>query len=189
MKKYAIFAIAMLLVVGLGSFQYWAVGSQLTASATVGSVDTTGVTVTAGDPAPVLVPHPVITGKPGPVGNTSYELYNTTLAETTYKENYTATVHLTNADVLGESYTYLNMKVELKNYNATSGNDVSNITSKWLTLENGRVQLTIDRDNFNSSFPAKIYITDGNYYIPEGESSGADPSFVIDVEMLDVNEW
>lgn len=178
-KKYAIFAIAMLLVVGLGSFQYWAMGTQSTATATIGSVDTIEVTVTTGSPD--IVTHPIITGKPGPVGNSSAYLYKVA-PDTTYNENYTATVYLTNTDDLGQDYTYLNMNVTLQN-----GSSV--INSKWLMLETGRIQFKIDNVNFSSSFPAYINITDGNYYIPSGETATADPSFVIDVEALDITQW
>ncbi len=39
MVKYAVLATLMLLAIGLGSFQYWAVSVQKTASATIGDVD------------------------------------------------------------------------------------------------------------------------------------------------------
>ncbi|MHC1611417.1 MAG: hypothetical protein ACXQTW_07500 [Candidatus Methanospirareceae archaeon] len=171
MKKYAVLATLMLLVIGLGSFQYWAIGQQETATAGIGTV-VDGLTVKTQNPIIVSSPRP---WRPFSVGNATYYLYNITRASG-YNGNYTATLYLTNADELGKDFIYLIMNVTL---NTSDGTVVDH---KWLGLENGRVQFNIDKTNFSSS-PAYINITGGVANIPWWKTGELeDPQFVIDVE-------
>ena len=177
MKGYTILATLMLLAIGLGSFQYWAIGQQETATASIGSLSD-GLTVKTQNPIIIQHPRP---WRPFHVGNRTHYLYNIT-PQTNYNGNYTATLYLTNADELGEDFIYLIMNMSLmKNDNSTV------VDSKWLGLENGRVQFKIDNVNFSSSSPAYINITGGAGNIPWWKRGGsvADPTFVIDVEEIE----
>jgi len=174
MKKYTILATLMLLAIGLGSFQYWAIGQQETATATIGPVSD-GLNVTPGTPTIINNPRP---WRPFGLGCETQYLYNIT-PQANYTGNYTATLYLTNADELGSDFIYLIMNMSLQN-----GSTV--VDSKWLGLENGRVQFKIDNVNFSSNYPAYINITGGAGNIPWWKSSGdpTDPTFVIDVEEI-----
>ena len=110
--------------------------------------------------------------------NDTHYLYKIT-PQTNYDGNYTATLYLTNADELGSDFIYLIMNMSLQN-----GSTV--VDSKWLGLENGRVQFKIDNVNFSSNYPAYINITGGAGNIPWWKRTGsvADPTFVIDVEEI-----
>ena len=174
MKKYAVLATLMLLAIGLGSFQYWAIGQQQTATAEIGQV-TDQLTVETQNPIIIQHPRP---WRPFHVGNRTHYLYKIT-PQANYNGNYTATLYLTNADELGEDFIYLIMKVSLMNGS-------TEVDSKWLGLENGRVQFKIDNGNFTKDWPAYINITDGVGNIPWWRRSGdpTDPTFVIDVEEI-----
>ena len=175
MKKYTILATLMLLSIGLGSFQYWAIGQQETATATIGTVED-GLTVDTQDPVIIQNPRP---WRPFGVKNDTHYLYNIT-PQTTYTGNYTATLYLTNADKLGEDFIYLIMKMELKNSSQS-------VDTKWLGLENGRVQFNLDKKYFAGvSDSAYIYITGGAGNIPWWKKTGTPtaPKFVIDVEEI-----
>jgi len=173
MKRYTILATLMLLAIGLGSFQYWAIGQQDTASATIDNV-ATGVTIDTQTPTIVSSPRP---WRPFHVGCNTQYLYKITPASD-YNGNYTATLYLTNADKLGEDFIYLIMNVTLANSTQT-------VDYKWLGLENGRVQFNIDKDNFTTSEPAYINITGGVGNIPFWKTGSlTDPTFVIDVEEI-----
>ena len=175
MKKYAVLATLMLLAIGLGSFQYWAIGQQSIATAEIGQV-TDQLTVETQNPVIIKNPRP---WRPFHVGNRTHYLYKIT-PQTNYNGNYTATLYLTNADELGKDFIYLIMKVELKKKDGTM------IDYKWLGLENGRVQFKIDNVNFSdSSNPAYINITDGVGNIPFWKADSLeDPAFLIDVEEM-----
>jgi len=173
MKKYAILATLMLLIIGLGSFQYWAVSVQDTASATIGDVEDK-FSVDTG--TPTLISNPT-RWKPFGVGCETQYLYKIT-PQATHNGNYTATLYLTNADDLKNDFIYLIMNVTLMN-----GSTV--VDSQWLSLEKGRVQFRIDSGNFSADYPAYINITDGVGNIPFWKADSLeDPAFLIDVEEM-----
>jgi len=180
MVKYAVLATLMLLAIGLGSFQYWAVSVQETASATIGDVDDK-VDITPG--SPTLISN-IVPWRPFGVGNTSEELYNITLPSE-YNGDYIVTLHLVNADDVAEDLRYLIMKVELYN-NTYSASNKKLIDSKWLSLINGRVQFQINQSAMGGSTTAYIYITDGvgKALWPKVCFTVTNPTFVIDVEEI-----
>ena len=175
MKGYTILVTLMLLAIGLGSFQYWAIGQQDTASATIGNV-ASGVTIDTQTPTIVSSLRP---WRPFGVGNSTHYLYKIAPASD-YNGNYTATLYLTNADELGKDFIYLIMNVTLNKSDGTV------VDYKWLGLENGRVQFNIDKTNFTTtSSPAYINITGGVGNIPFWKTGSlTDPTFVIDVEEI-----
>ena len=182
MKKYAILATLMLLVIGLGSFQYWAIGSQDTASATIGNV-ADELSIDAGAPD-LFSGTKVGIWRPFNLSNTSQYLYKIVF-DTTYAGNYTATIYLANADDLAKDYTYMFMNVSLCN-NASQVQD-----SRWLSLTNGRVDLLINAST--GKYPggtAYINITDGAakllpwWRLGAKSSAPTSPKFVIDVEEI-----
>ena len=181
MKKYAILATLMLLAIGLGSFQYWAVGSQSTASAGVGtipdSVDVWGYnkgTIIGGNSGDVDV-----VGRPGKVKGDQY-LFKIKPAAS-YNGDYKATLYLVNAGELADELRYLNINVSCRKY-SNAGNQKGE-EFKALTLDNGRVEFHLDwsNDNGDGVDYYRIYIEGGSYYANRAMSPG-EINFILDVE-------
>ena len=175
MKKYAVLATLMLLAIGLGSFQYWAVSDQDSVTASIGDVDGR-VNITALSPGDIVSDN-IILWRPFKV-DSGKELYNITLPGT-YNGEYTVTLHLANAGNLAKQLRYLIMKVSL--YNGSNG---TYIKSKWLSLTNGRVQFEINQNEVAGGNNATIKIDGGSGKVlwPKVGFSVAQPQFVIDVE-------
>ena len=177
MVKYAVLATLMLLAIGLGSFQYWAVSWQGTATATIGKVDNK-VNITAG--SPTLISN-IVPWRPFTVGNTSHHLYKIDFPAE-YNGYYIVTLHLVNADDVANDLRYLIMNVSL--YNGTYSNN-NLVDSKWLSLTNGRVQFKISPSNITGGNSGYIYITDGvGKALWWKVGTVTNPQFVIDVEEI-----
>lgn len=178
MKKYVILAAVILLAIGFGSFQYWAIGWQGTVDVSIGTVQGS---VNISTDTPTLISN-IVPGRPFKLGDNDTYLYNIT-PPVVYNGYYIVTLHLANAGELGEDLEYLLMNVTLST-NATNGtSDV--VASKWLSLDNGRVQFKITQSNISGGNSGYIYIVDGSgKALVEAGGSIDSPKFVINVEEI-----
>ena len=178
MKKYAILTTVILLTIGFGSFQYWAIGWQGTVDVSIGTVHES---VNISTDTPTLISN-IVPGRPFKLGDNDTYLYNITLPAT-YNGYYIVTLSLANAGELGEDLEYLLMNVTL---GTNSSDGTSNVVdNEWLSLENGRVQFKITPSNIAGGSSGYIYITDGSgKALVEAGDSVESPKFIINVEEI-----
>ena len=182
MKKYVILAAVILLAIGFGSFQYWAIGWQGTVDVSIGTVQ--GSVNISTNVTPLTLISNIVPGRPFKLGDTDTYLYNITLP-VGYNGYYIVTLYLANAGELGEDLEYLLMNVTLST-NATNGTS-GVVATKWLSLDNGRVQFKITSDNISNTTGGSgyIYIVDGSgKALVEAGGSIDSPKFVINVEEI-----
>ena len=178
MKKYAILAAVILLAIGFGSFQYWANGWQGTVEVSIGTVHGS---VNISTDTPTLISN-IVPGRPFKLGDNDTYLYNITLP-VGYNGYYIVTLYLANAGELGEDLEYLLMNVTLST-NATNGTS-GVVATKWLSLDNGRVQFKITSSDITAGSSGYIYIVDGSgKALVEAGGSIESPKFVINVEEI-----
>ncbi|MEF8836144.1 MAG: right-handed parallel beta-helix repeat-containing protein [Candidatus Thermoplasmatota archaeon] len=160
--RYSAFLVAVLLLGG--GFSIWAVGTQVTVSVGVGeTVDRVEIN-TPGDGKQLLSDG--IWGRPGGIE------YNGTMFEintqsTDYVGNYVVTIYLVNADEAAQHFRYLNVEFDI------------NGDSKFLTLENGRVQWVIQSIGKDI---IEVNVTGNGGYLAMSEGLPDDLEFLIDVE-------
>ena len=180
MKKYVILAAVILLAIGFGSFQYWAIGWQGTVDVSIGTVQGS-VNISTNVTPPTLI-STIVPGRPFKLGDNDTYLYKITLPST-YNGYYIVTLHLANAGELGEDLEYLLMNVTLSTNASDGTSDVVNY--KWLSLDNGRVQFKITSNDITGGSSGYIYIVDGSgKALVEAGGSIDSPKFVINVEEI-----
>lgn len=169
--RFGVIAVAILLFAG--TLSVWALSTQATATAGVGTVQPDGITVSQGSGSGSQLLENSIAGKPGTV-NTPFELYTIDDSEAVATD-YTAIVYLTNgADLMDEGLRYMTLDIELQD------DEGATVDSHTLTLENGRVAFNFTAGDIDSG---SVTITGGTYgsYYPWADIS-SDVSFLIDVE-------
>ncbi|MBS3817787.1 MAG: hypothetical protein KGY76_09530 [Candidatus Thermoplasmatota archaeon] len=175
-------AIAIAILIFGGVFSVWALSTQATATAGIGSIQVDGIKVSEGFNAKndYELLEDSVAGRPGSLNasdDNPYELYN--ISETTdgaLQANYTAIVYLANGAELLDA----GMRTMILDMNLTySGTTIGNGT---LTMENGKAAFTFNASNYDPANEMTVDIVGGSYSThPWANFNGHDVKFVIDI--------
>jgi hypothetical protein len=176
-RIYLIIALVVALVVAGGTFAYTQTSSSVTASVSSNSF----ATVTAASGGEAWAKHdgvPSWTPLEGSAGSvTAGDLYYIDPGD--YAGDLLIMLYITNAGDLSSAYSYLNLEVQVWDYDADPEGWTSESVDYFLTLSNGYVAFILSAPGGDGYV---VTIDDGSWYCIDGTGTLA-PTFFIDVRQ------